>query len=278
MIDWRHWHNEPFLIGGLVFLGWLWAILAGPMRTRLAAAAGVSDAGFPIAHAVRFYAGLLVFYLAVGSPLDQVAEGYLLSAHMLQHQLLIYPAAILFLLGIPHWMIDPVFGSGALMKLARFATRPFVCALVFLLTFGAWHAPLLYSAALENKVVHVLEHLLFFGAALLYWWPILSPSRVLPPARHGTQMLYLLAVIIGMMPIHAYITFSGDVLYPAYEFAPRLFDGFSAQDDQLLAGVSMQLVAMLVGLGTLGWAFFRWYEAGERRTASALVSPTRQGV
>jgi putative membrane protein len=23
MIDWRHWHNEPYLVGGLVFLGWL---------------------------------------------------------------------------------------------------------------------------------------------------------------------------------------------------------------------------------------------------------------
>jgi putative membrane protein len=277
MIDWRHWHNEPFLIGGLVFLGWLWAILAGPLRTRLAAA-GADGAGFPRAHAVRFYAGLLVFYLAVGSPLDQVAEGYLLSAHMLQHQLLIYPAAILFLLGIPHWMIDPWIGSGAPMKLARFASRPFVCGLVFLLVFGAWHAPLLYSAALENKVLHVFEHLLFFGSALLYWWPILSPSRVLPPASHGTQMLYLLAVIIGMMPIHAYITFSGDVLYPAYEFAPRLIDGFSAQDDQLLAGVSMQLVAMLVGLGTLGVAFYRWFLAGERDSGSGARSGQPRGV
>ena len=28
MIDWTHWHNEPILIGGLVVLGWLWAVLA----------------------------------------------------------------------------------------------------------------------------------------------------------------------------------------------------------------------------------------------------------
>ena len=36
MIDWRHWHNEPWLIGGLVVAGWLWAVLAGPFRVRLA--------------------------------------------------------------------------------------------------------------------------------------------------------------------------------------------------------------------------------------------------
>ena len=29
MIDWTHWHNEPFLIGGLIFLGWLYAVQIG---------------------------------------------------------------------------------------------------------------------------------------------------------------------------------------------------------------------------------------------------------
>lgn len=261
MIDWRHWHNEPILIGGLVFLGWLWAILAGPFRTRLSAAAGEGAAvPYPKWHAIRFYSALLIFYLAVGSPLDQVGESYLLSAHMLQHQLLIYPAAILFLLGIPAWMIDPFLRQPGITRVGRFLARPVVCALVFLLVFGLWHAPWLYQAALSHKLIHVLEHMMFFGCALFYWWPVLSPSRVLPRAGYGAQMLYLLGVIIGMMPIHAYITFSHDTLYPTYEYAPRLFASFSPQSDQLLAGVSMQLVAMLVGLGALTVAFYRWYQ------------------
>ncbi len=275
MIEWRHWHNEPILIGGLVFLGWLWAILAGPLRARLGAASGDGAPPFPKAHAFRFYAALLVFYVAVGSPLDQVAESYLLTAHMLQHQLLIYPAAMLFLLGIPAWMIDPLLARPRIYGVARFATRPSVCAIVFLLVFGAWHAPLLYSAALANKVLHVVEHILFFGSALLYWWPLLSPSQRLPRIRHGAQMLYLLGVIIGMMPIHAYITFSGDILYPVYEYAPRIFPNFGPEEDQLLAGVSMQLVAMLVSLGALGVAFYRWYEATEGGSLARRSGPPK---
>ena len=55
MIDWRHWHNEPWLIGGLVVLGWLWAVLAGPLRSRLA-----PGKPFPRGQAVRFYLSLLV--------------------------------------------------------------------------------------------------------------------------------------------------------------------------------------------------------------------------
>jgi putative membrane protein len=267
MIDWRHWHNEPILVGGLVFLGWLWAIMAGPLRARLVAHVGGSGeaARFPAGCAIRFYAALLIFYLAVGSPLDQVGEGFLLSAHMLQHQLLIYPAAILFLLGLPHWMLDPFLGLPAVRGIARFLTRPVVCAILFLLVFGVWHAPWMYNAALSNKLIHVAEHIMFFGAALFYWWPLYSPSRVRPPLGYGSQMLYLLAVIIGMMPIHAYITFSHDTLYPTYEFAPRLFPNFTPEDDQLLAGVSMQLMAMLVSMTAFTVAFYRWYRKEARK-------------
>lgn len=255
MIDWRHWHNEPYLVGGLVFVGWLWAILAGPWRARLAP--GVP---FPRGHAIRFYLSLFCFYIAVGSPLDQIAERYLFSAHMLQHQLLIYPAAILFLLGLPHWMVDPVLGNPRLRGFLRFLTHPVICGVVYSLTIGAWHAPMLYDLALRNKVIHVGEHLMFFGAAVLYWWPLLSPSRVLPRVSHAVQMLYLIAVIIGMTPLFAYVTFSHGILYPTYEYAPRIFPDFSAADDQLLAGVMMKIIGMLVGLGAFTNCFYRWYQ------------------
>jgi putative membrane protein len=254
MIDWRHWHNEPWLIGGLVLLGWLWAVLAGPFRVRLE-----PGAPFPRGHAVRFYLALFVFYLAVGSPLDQIAERFLFSAHMLQHQLLVYPAAILFLLGIPHWMIDGLLGRVPRAPLRVF-THPLVCALLYSLVVGVWHAPSLYDLALRNKTVHVVEHLMFFGAALFYWWPLLSPSRVLPRRPHGVQMLYLLAVVITMTPVFAYLTFSQDILYPTYEFAPRLFANFSAADDQLLAGTMMKLIGMAVSLGAFIVIFYRWYQ------------------
>jgi putative membrane protein len=255
MIDWRHWHNEPWLIGGLVVLGWLWAILAGPWRLRLA-----PGASFPRGHAVRFYLSLLVFYVAVGSPLDQIAERYLFSAHMLQHQLLTYPAAILFLLGIPHWMVDPLLARRGVRAPVRLVTSPLIAALVYSLVVGVWHAPTLYDLALRNKLVHVLEHLMFFGAALIYWWPLLSPSRVLPPRNYGVQMLYLVAVVIAMTPVFAYITFSQDVLYPTYEFAPRLLPNFSAADDQLLAGTMVKLIGGMVSLGAFMIVFYRWYQ------------------
>ncbi len=260
MIDWTHWHNEPFLIGGLIFLGWLFAILAGPLRERLA-----PGAPYPRGHAIRFYAALLCFYLAVGSPLDQIAERFLLSAHMLQHQIIIYPAAIFLLLGLPDWMVRPVTGRIVLRPLLNVLTNPIICGVIYTAVYSVWHLPYLYDWALQNRLLHIAEHFMMFGAALFYWWPLLSPSREFPPASYAIQMLYLVAVIIGMTPAFAYIMFSSDVLYPTYEYAPRI-TVLDAASDQLLAGAMMKLIGMSVAMGAFCVSFYRWYQAGEKKT------------
>jgi putative membrane protein len=254
MIDWRHWHNEPYLVGGLILLGWLYALALAPLRRRLG-----GPAIFPLGNAFAFYGSLLVFYLAVGSPLDQIGERFLLSAHMLQHLLLIYPAAALFLLGLPSWLFPVKHRSALIRSIAGPLTSPLACGVLFTLTITVWHAPALYEWALQNKVVHVWEHLTFFGAALAFWWPLLSPSRAFPPLAPPLQIFYLLGIVIGMTPLFAFIVFSSDVLYPTYEFAPRIVPSLGAAADQLLAGVGMKLVGMAVALLMMSAAFHRWY-------------------
>jgi putative membrane protein len=256
MIDWRHWHNEPYLVSGLIFLGWLYAVFTGPLRPRLE-----PGASFPARQAVAFYAALAVFYLAVGSPLDQVAERFLLSAHMAQHLLLIYPAAVLFLLGLPEWLVRPVTAARGLRGPLWLLTRPLVTGGLFVLTFSVWHLPALYDWALQDKAVHVAEHLMFFGVALLYWWPLLSPSRDFPPLSYAGQMLYLVVVEIGLTPVFAFVTFSPDILYPIYEFAPRIVAGLSPADDQVLAGAIMKIVSMIVALTAFGVSFYCWHRS-----------------
>lgn len=260
MIDWTHWHNEPFLIGGLIFLGWLYAIGTGPLRAHLAPV----GTPYPRGHAVLFYAALFIFYLAVGSPLDQMGERFLLSAHMLQHQLIVYPAAILFLRGLPDWLVGPVTARAPLRRLLGVFTHPIVCGIIYVVVMSCWHFPWAYDWALQNRAVHIAEHFSFFGAALFLWWPVSSPSREFPPASYAWQMLYFLGVTIGMTPVFAYITFSSDVLYPTYEFAPRLFDRLSPHEDQVLGGVMMKLVGMSVMMGAFVVAFYRWYQQTER--------------
>jgi len=267
VIDWTHWHNEPFLIGGLIFLGWLYAILTGPLRGKLTVAGDQPAAAipFPRARAAWFYGALGIFYLAVGSPLDQAGERYLLSAHMLQHQLIIYPAALLFLLGLPDWLVRPITGRPGLRPILRVLTNPIVCGAIYTAVLSAWHMPLLYDLALQNRPLHIAEHFTMFGAALFFWWPLASPSREFPRTSYATHLLYLPAVIIAMTPVFAYITFSQDVLYPTYEYAPRI-SSLSAAGDQLLAGAMMKLIGMGVAGLAFGVSFYRWYRQSEQRT------------
>jgi putative membrane protein len=263
MIDWRHWHNEPFLTGGLILAGWLYALLAGPLRPRLA-----PGRPYPLGKAVLFYAALVLFYLAVGSPLDQVAERFLLSAHMVQHLLIMYPVALLILLGTPAWMVDPVLGVPALRRPLSMLFRPLTCALVSTVVLSAWHAPFLYEWTLQDKLVHVGEHLLFLAVSLLYWWPLASPSAVFPAPGYGIRMLYVFGTEVAMIPVSAYIVFSGDILYPTYEYAPRLIGGFSPADDQLTAGILMKLTGMAVSLGALAICFFKWSKASQGKSGT----------
>ncbi|MBA4138693.1 MAG: cytochrome c oxidase assembly protein [Opitutus sp.] len=263
MIDWTHWHNEPFLIGGLIALGWLYAVLTGPLRHRIA-----PGASYPRAHAARFYGALIVFYLAVGSPLDQAGERFLLSAHMLQHQLIIYPAAMLFLTGLPAWLVRPVTAAPSLRGALQLLTQPIICGVVYCVVVSCWHFPFLYDWALQDRTVHILEHFCFFGAALFLWWPICSPSAEFPPTKYAWQMFYFVGITLGMTPLFAYITFSTDILYPTYEFAPRVIPGFSPMDDQLLAGSMMKLGGMLVMMGAFAISFYKWYRQSEPRRYS----------
>jgi putative membrane protein len=126
--------------------------------------------------------------------------------------------------------------------------------------YSGWHLPLLYDWALQNRAVHIAEHFMMFGAALFYWWPLLSPSKEFPPASYAWQMLYLVAVVIAMTPVFAYIMFSSDVLYPTYEYAPRI-TSLTAAADQLLAGAMMKLIGMSVAMIAFGVSFYRWYQA-----------------
>ena len=135
------------------------------------------------------------------------------------------------------------------------------CAALSTLIIGLWHAPWLYEWALQDKVIHVVEHLMFFAVSVLFWWPIMSPSRAYPPLTYGSRMLYIFCLEVAMTPLFAYVTFSNNILYPTYEYAPRLFATFTPGDDQTLAGVMMKLTSMLVSMIAFGLCFYRWSEA-----------------
>ncbi|MGE9295190.1 MAG: cytochrome c oxidase assembly protein [Puniceicoccales bacterium] len=248
-----HWHTEPLLLLLLIGAGWLYALAVGPLRNDIAPGEAFSQR-----KAVSFFLGLVAAYLTVGSPLDQWGEDFLFSAHMAQHMLLVYLVPPLLIRGVPDWLWDWLLAPRPVRGVVRVLVNPFVAWLAFSFSYTVWHIPSLYELALQQKWAHVLEHWLMFAPAMMMWWPIISPSKLLPPAPYGGRMLYLFLLMVGQLPVFAFLTLSEQVLYPTYEFAPRVTD-LSPLQDQILGGLIMKVTNMGVSLSLLAWCFYAWY-------------------
>ena len=195
--------------------------------------------------------------VALVSPLHELGDNYLFSAHMVQHLLMTLVAPPLLLLGTPAWLIRPLLSGARVLRVARFLTLPVVAFVLFNTVFALWHVPALYDLALRELGIHILEHLMFLGAGAIMWWPILSPLPELPRPQYLVQMLYLFVQPTVPSVLGALITFSGSVLYDWYAEAPRLWE-ISAHTDQQIGGVIMWVPGGFAFLLTLVVVFLIW--------------------
>ncbi len=259
MISIWHWHTEPALIGGILAVVWIYGMLVGPLRPWVDPLAA-----FPRKEVVYFAFGILSFYIAVGSPLDAIGENFLFSAHMLQHNILMYVTPILTFLALPGWLIDGLLSkSKHALAVARVVFNPVFAGASFTLVFSGWHFPFLYEWALQDRLVHAIEHLTMYGVSMMMLWAIRSRSRLVPALPWGVQILYIFLLMVAQIPLFGILTFAEDVLYPTYELAPRLIQGLDPLQDQVLGGLIMKISNMILSIYLMGRAFYYWNQAQE---------------
>ena len=95
-------------------------------------------------------------------------------------------------------MLRPLLRNRAVLGVARVRHAACVCFTIFNVVIAAWHLPALYNLAMANHNVHIVEHLMFMAAAVLMWWPFMSPLPELPRLAYPGQMLYCFLVSIPM--------------------------------------------------------------------------------
>jgi len=218
-----------------------------------------------------FYAAVATIFFSLNGWLHDLSDYYLFSAHMVQHLLLTLLVPPLLILGIPGWMLRPLLRNESLSRTARVLTRPMICFAAFNIVLAAWHLPVLYNAAMANHPLHIVQHLLFMASAVMLWWPVLSQMPELPRLSYPMQMLYLFLTTIPMSIVAVFITYSGNLLYPAYAAAPRIW-GISPLDDQLIGGLIMWIPGGLIFFAVISVIFFQWQAHGaEDSVASAQV-------
>src|ERR1700679_3971496 len=126
-------------------------------------------AQFPAWRLAAFVLGLATIWVSIGSPLDGFADA-LLSAHMIEHLLLMSFVPPLLLLGQPvvpmlrglprpftRKILGPLIRLQSLRGLAHWLTTAMVAWLAMNLTYLAWHIPVAYDFALEHERWHDFE-------------------------------------------------------------------------------------------------------------------------
>lgn len=208
---------------------------------------GVARVGarrWPATRTAAFVAGVAVVLVALQSGLDAY-DDRLLSAHMLQHVLLLMVAPPLLLLGAPVLLalraLPPAQrpALAALLARARKLTRPPVCLAVFTAAVVGFHLPPLFDAAVRHPLVHACEHAAFLTAGLFLWWP-LSDADPVPSQRLGSlgRIFYMLAAMVPEDLIGAYLNRANTVVYAPYAASAHAL-GISAVLNQQQAGAIM---------------------------------------
>src|SRR5882724_10447983 len=103
-----------------------------------------------------FLSGLACLCAAIASPMDEAADAKL-SAHMVQHILLLTVAPALLLLGDPllpllrglpdslrRWLVAPLLRWRSLRDAAHVLAHPLAAILLSSVIFWSWHVPALY--------------------------------------------------------------------------------------------------------------------------------------
>jgi putative copper resistance protein D len=215
--------------------------------------------------------------LAVLVALDSGIERYdttLFSVHMVQHLLLTLVAPLLLLYAGPitlvlrassaetrrRWIL-PLLHA----RIVRLVTFPVFTWLLFAGVMWASHFSPLFEAALEDELVHRLEHALFLGSSLLFWWPVVGPDPSPWPMRPAARIIY-----VGLqMPQNTFLALaiymSTVPLYQHYVTTGRTWGGTALEDQQIAGGI-MWLGGDVAFLVVVILLVLAWMRADERRS------------
>ncbi|GAC1377910.1 MAG: cytochrome c oxidase assembly protein [Ktedonobacteraceae bacterium] len=247
------WNWEPSILLGTALIAGFYLYAITSLRKK-----NFSSAQIKRSQVTAFLLGVLIMFLALVSPLDALGDSYLFSAHMVQHLCLTLVGPPLLLIGIPSWLVKPLFRNRTIFLIARVLTYPALTFFLYNANFWLWHTPSLYNVTLENQDIHIFEHITFIVFGLLNWWPIFSPSEDLPRLSLGGQILYIFLSGMPTVALGAGLTFFPP-LYTPYLHAPRIW-GLSAATDQQLGGLIMWIPGNIFYIIIVSILFIRWMQ------------------
>lgn len=264
---WMEADSPAELAGDGLLRAWSWPILplvgilvtTGIYLRGWALARRTRPEELPGWRALSFCGGMLAIWLAIASPIDAL-DDYLLTAHMIQHFILMSVAPPLIILGaptvpmlrgLPRWFIKgplhPLFASRGMQHVIHTLSNPILIWLAMNVAYLGWHIPAAFELTFRSENIHNSEHMCFLLTNIAFWWVVLQPWPTKPRWPAWAAIPYLLSADLVNTLLSALLTFSGKVLYPSYATAPRVSE-LTPLQDQVAAGAEMWILNSLVFL------------------------------
>ena len=241
------WTFDPLQLAPLALV-----VAAYAVRSRTLARRGTAVPRWRLA---LFACGVVLLVAALVSPVAALGEERF-AFHMLQHLLLGDLAPLALLAGLTGPLLRPVLALPPVRAL-RVLAHPFVALPLWVANLYLWHLPFAYEAAIENDLVHAVEHLSFFAAGAVMWMPVLETLPAPAWFGSGAKLGYIVVVRLASTLLANVFLWSGTVFYDPYVDV-----GLS---DQAAAGAVMLVEGSLVTLAAFAWLFLRLFGEGERR-------------
>lgn len=197
-----------------------------------------------------FCAGIAVLWLALASPIEELADT-VLTAHMVEHLLLMSVVPPLLLVGWPtvpilrglpvrlrHTLLHPLLRSRSVRVGMHRLASPVIAWMLMNVTLLLWHVPAAYDFALQHEGWHDVEHICFLGTSLLFWWVLLRPWPARPNTMGWGVLLYLISADFVNTALSATLAFVGHPVYHFYLGQQNPF-GMTALQDQVLGASIM---------------------------------------
>ncbi len=223
---------------------------------------------------VSFFAGLLVIFLALQTPIEALAE-HMFSFHQLQHIMLRMFGPLLILLGapltpmlrgLPPWMlrgvVRPIVRHPRFRRAYEILTNPIFTTVLFLSILFIWQMPAAHNAALRNGALHEFMHFTMLASGFLFWWLVVDPKPHRSRMHYGLRILYLGLIVIPNTLLGAAITFADHVIYQAYTEVEQPYS-ISLLTDQQIGGTILWVPGDMMSVIVAGVVMIMWYQREE---------------
>ena len=203
-----------------------------------------------------FAAALAIFLLSFISPVSALANGYLFSAYMVQHILLVLVVPALLLLSLP-----PSFSVRSPL------THPLIGWIAGVGAMWLWHAPALCSAAATSRTVSAIQTTTLLLMGSVFWWQVLAPreeQRLSPPAG----ILYLFTACTACSVLGIILTFAPVSICPVYQHPVDRLGilgtirgnwGLTSDRDQQIGGLLMWVPMCAIYASAILAQLARWH-------------------